>query len=130
MLNYESDCSYETGGVIDFLLNLLNSCIDVAEVLFIVFEMLFDLREEKIELSFYPTQGSLDFIIAHLRRVLIKLGCLTKVRLQREISNGSANGHRDWTHLLLPYRRSRVFCDDLLRAKHEGLLARQTGLNR
>ena len=52
MMNYESDCSYETGGVIDFLLDLLNSRIDAAEILFVVFEMLFDLCEENIELAF------------------------------------------------------------------------------
>jgi hypothetical protein len=52
MMNYKSDCSYETGGVIDFLLDLLNSRIDAAEILFVVFEMLFDLCEENIELAF------------------------------------------------------------------------------
>jgi hypothetical protein len=69
MLDDESDCSYEAGGVIDFLLNLLNACIDAAEIGFVVFEMLFDLREEKVELAFYPTQGPLDFfVVCHFIR--------------------------------------------------------------
>jgi hypothetical protein len=51
LLKYENDGSYETGGVIDFLFNLLNSRIDAAEILFVVFEMLFDLCDERIEFS-------------------------------------------------------------------------------
>jgi hypothetical protein len=51
-LKYENDGSYETGGVIDFLLNLLKARIDAAEILFVVFEMLFNLCDEGIELPF------------------------------------------------------------------------------
>jgi hypothetical protein len=52
LLEDKSDCSYETGGVIDFLPNLLNARIDAAEILFVVFEMLFDLCNQNIELAF------------------------------------------------------------------------------
>jgi hypothetical protein len=78
-LNYESDCSDETGGVIDFLLNLLNACIDTAEIRFVVFEMLFDLCDKNIELSFYPTQGSLDIIVSHFTYLPRALAVLRRV---------------------------------------------------